>query len=318
MKIVICPYNFHHQPIAGGEIYLSRLIDHLIDKRHEIRIITGHTEHYLYKGIDCYPQGEMAEIWLNNNDHFNWCDIVLTHLIGSPYGFNKATQHKKKIVFIAHNNSTGYPVKNCAQQDCHVIYNSFQLREDLQLSFGHFNGTVLHPLMPQFKKSNGNCVTLVNLNYNKGGHILIEIARLLSQINFIGVMGGYGEQVTEDLPNIKYLPNGTEMSDVYAETKILIVPSEFESYSQCATEAMACGIPVIAHPTPGLKENLAYAGLFISRDGITSYANKILYLINNKEAYNQQSDKCLRRANNMHEMSIKELNIFDNWLSKIV
>jgi len=317
MKILICPFNFHHQPIAGGEIYLSRLIDHLVSKGHEIRIITGHTEHYKYKGIDCYSQGEMKDLWLGNNDHFQWCDFVLTHLIGTAYGFNKATQHKKPLVFIAHNNATSYPVKNCKQEDCHIIYNSYQLRDDLQKTVGQFNSVVLHPIIPEFQKPNGDSITLVNCNFNKGGHILIELAKQSPHVKFIGVLGGYGDQVTADLPNLTYFENGTDMTEVYAKTKVLIVPSEFESYSQCAAEAMTCGIPVIAHPTNGLKENLSYAGIFISRSEIENYANKILSLLNNKSAYNAQSELSLKRAKSIQEMSQNELGNFDKWLSKI-
>lgn len=312
MKILIIPYNFHHQPIAGGEIYLTRLITHL-RKSHEIRIITGHGEYYEHEGLPCYPQQEMANLWLTNNEHFVWCDMILTHLIGTSYAYNKSIQHKKPIVFIAHNNSKNYAVKYA--ENCHVIYNSYQLEEDLRDTFGHFPFTVLHPLIPAGKLSKGKCVTMVNMNENKGGHLFIQIAKLLPQIKFIGVVGGYSDQIiAQNVPNITYLPNGTDMAKVYAKTSVLLVLSEFESYSQCAIEAMNCGIPVIAHPTPGVKENLAYAGIYINRNNINEIANKILYLINNRS---EQSALCLQRANNTREMSAGELEKFDRWIEKV-
>lgn len=313
MKIAVCPYNWNHQPLAGGELYLMRLIKAMT--QHEYRFITGHNEYYEWNGYPCYPQGKDMEIWTKNNEHFQWCDVILTQLIGTAYGYNKANQHNKPLIFIAHNNGKSYPVKH--GKNCHIIYNSYQLRDDLATTVGQFNGTVLHPLLSDYKTRGDKYVTLINCNYNKGGHILIELAKLLPKVQFLGVLGGYGPQLTEDLPNVTYLPNGTDMEAVYNQTKILIAPSEFESYSQASMEAIQCGIPVLANPTTGVKENLSYAGIFIDRNDVGNYANKILYLLNNNAAYNQQSELCLKRANAVAEMSEKELIGFNEWLLKI-
>jgi glycosyltransferase involved in cell wall biosynthesis len=313
MKIVVCPYNWNHQPLAGGELYLMRLIKSLPE--HEFRIITGHSEYYEWEGIPCYPQGKDLEIWTNNNEHISWCDVILTQLMGTAYAYNKANQHSKPLIFIAHNNGKSYPVKY--GKNCHIIYNSFQLRDDLFTTVGHFNGTVLHPILSPFKKCGDKYVTLINCNYNKGGHILIELAKKMPDVQFLGVLGGYGEQITETLPNLTYLPNGTDMQKVYAETKILIAPSEFESYSQASMEAIQCGIPVIANELPGIQENLAYAGIFVSRNDVSKYADNILYLISNSDAYQQRSLQCLKRSESVTEMSKNELLTFKNWLIKI-
>src|SRR5690606_41172583 len=49
------------------------------------------------------------------------------------------------------------------------------------------------------------------------------------------------------------------------------VPVAYESWGRIATEAMAAGIPVIAHPTPGLEENLGGAGIFVDRDDLDGW-----------------------------------------------
>jgi glycosyltransferase involved in cell wall biosynthesis len=89
------------------------------------------------------------------------------------------------------------------------------------------------------------------------------------------VVGGYGEQIIrDDLPNMEIVPHtpGDRMAkDVYARTKILLAPSAYESYGRVAVEAMCSGIPVIAHPTPGLLESLGDAGTFCDRDDLDAW-----------------------------------------------
>lgn len=317
MNIICCPYNYFHQPLAGGELYLTRLLNHL-KKAHNIRIICGTKEPYIHNGIECFSQGENVEMFIGNNEHFKWADVIITQLIGTAYGYNKMIQHKKPLIFIAHNNSKLYAVRHAQQHECHVVYNSYQLRDDLAKDFGHFNSTVLHPLLPDVKKkSEGQYITLINCNHNKGGHIFAEIASRLPQFQFLGVFGGYGEQIEAHLPNVTYLPNGCDIEAVYKSTRVLLVPSEFESFSQCAIEAMQYGIPVIAHPCPGIKENLSEAGLFVDRNNIEKYCEVIVYLINNSQAWQRQSEASLERVRVVKEKSKLELDRFDQWISKI-
>lgn len=300
--------------ISGGEIYLYNLIKYLQTQGHEFRMVTGSQIQYNHGGIECYPQGDGHDIFTNNNDNVQWCDVVLCQLMGTAWGYNKAIQHNKPIIWIAHNNSKSYAVRYA--KECNVIYNSYQLRDDLEATFGHFNSTVLHPVITQYYGGNGNKITLINCSQNKGGHILGQIAERLPQYEFIGVYGGYQDQVECHLPNITYLPNGADMADVYKQTKILIAPSEFESYSQCAAEALTAAIPVIAHATPGLKENLSYAGIFIDRNDIDKYVNQIVYLFN-QQAYIRQSELSVIRATACKEMNNTELVNLNKWLLKI-
>lgn len=316
MKIIIYPYNYFHQPIAGGERYLERLLTHL-QPNHEITVICGCKEPYTHNGIRCLPQGDTVDVFTGHNELVREADLIITHLIGSSAGYNKAVQHNKPLVFIAHNNSKNYAPRFGLPNMTHIIYNSFQLQTDLFNTFGHFNGTVLHPILHTYTRKSGDKITLINCNHNKGGHLFIQIAERLPQYEFLGVFGGYGEQYEGTAPNLTYLPNGVDMERVYADTRILLVPSEFESFSQCAIEAMSCGIPVIAHPTKGILENLGDAGIFISRDDLQKYCEQIVYLLSNPQAWQRQSDVCYERAEWVRRKGELELKQFDSWLNKI-
>lgn len=322
MKLLLCPFNWFHSTqcgsgVAGGEIYLHRLTQYLLTQGHEIKCIAGCKESYIHGGIEVVPQGQMQDVFTGNNELFKWCDVIVTQLLGNAYGYNKSIQHKKPLIFIAHNNSKQYAPRHHHQDQCHVVYNSNTLEKELYDAFGHFNGIVLHPLLPERVEATGNSITLVNCNHNKGGHIFVDIAKRLPQYNFIGVLGGYGEQTTAQLPNLTYLPNGTDMAAVYADTRVLLAPSEFESYSQAALEGINNGIPVIAHETKGLRENLGDAGIFISRTDIDKYCETIVYLMNDREAWQRQSDIVRERAGMIAERQWFELRKFNEWLGKI-
>ena len=80
---------------------------------------------------------------------------------------------------------------------------------------------------------------------------------------FLGVKGSYDFQIIKDLPNVEIVENSPDILSTYRRTRILLMPSAYESWGRTATEAMCSGIPVICTPTPGLKENCGGAGIFV-------------------------------------------------------
>ncbi|WP_413808116.1 glycosyltransferase family 4 protein [Streptomyces sp. OE57] len=113
----------------------------------------------------------------------------------------------------------------------------------------------------------GRHVTLVNLNRDKGVDTWRAAARALPWLPFLGVTGGHGPQVLRPrLANTRIIGQTSDMRrDVWAHTRVLLMPSVYESFGLAAVEALASGIPVIAHPTPGLREALGDAAVFLDR-----------------------------------------------------
>ena len=74
---------------------------------------------------------------------------------------------------------------------------------------------------------------------------------------FLAVKGAYGQQVVPDVvpPNVDVIENAPGVRDrVLARTRVLIQPSEYESWGMASGEAAASGVPVVVCPTAGLRE----------------------------------------------------------------
>ncbi len=202
-------------------------------------------------------------------------------------------------------------------KNLHVVYNSEWMKQ-VYSSFP-YNSTVLYPPVSwkDYRVTvTGNYTTLINLNPNKGGQFLIELAKRMPNQKFLGVKGGYDVQIIDKrISNITYLPNTPRIQEIYAKTKILLVPSKEESWGRVAIEAMASGIPVIAHPTPGLKEACSYAGLFADRENIFTWMNLIHRLNTDEVFYKKQSELAFKRAQELEPTS--QLQQFASWIQEI-
>lgn len=93
----------------------------------------------------------------------------------------------------------------------------------------------------------GDCITLINANENKGVHQFLELARRMPDRKFLGVRPYYGNMTTP-LPlggNIEWVPFSDDVRTILRRTRILLVPSYYESFGRVAVEAMVNGIPVL-------------------------------------------------------------------------
>lgn len=147
------------------------------------------------------------------------------------------------------------------------------------------------------EKHNRMYVTLSNVNENKGGRLLLQLAKALPEFEFLGVIGGYRAQIVYNgLPNLRYIPHTTQIKDVYAQTWVLIMPSKQETWGRTAVEAMSSGIPIVVSATPGLRECCDDAAIYCDRDDLDSWVVTLRKLKENTEFYNQRSTMALARA----------------------
>lgn len=188
-------------------------------------------------------------------------------------------------------------------QDRHwTVFNSKSLR-DTRKDITEESTHVMNPVVDyrlysvDEKERTPVYVTLSNVNENKGGKLLIQLAKALPEFQFQGVLGGYRTQIIQHgIPNLRYISNTTQIKDIYAQTWVMIMPSREETWGRTAVEAMASGIPIIVATTPGLKECCEDAALYCNRDDVGEWVSALKHLKEDREYYNSRSAAAYARA----------------------
>ncbi|WP_353622770.1 glycosyltransferase [Aliirhizobium terrae] len=99
----------------------------------------------------------------------------------------------------------------------------------------------------------------------KGLALALELARLCPDIPFLFArnwpLSGREEaelkQNLKALPNVTLLQRSSNMSEIYAKTRILLVPSQWEeTWGRVVSEAQISGIPVLATKVGALPESV--------------------------------------------------------------
>ncbi len=125
----------------------------------------------------------------------------------------------------------------------------------------------------------GKAVTLINCSDDKGFATFASLVGAMPETQFFGVQGGHGKQHRCQGSNVRVISTTpSPKRHVWPYTRILLMPSKVEAWGMAGVEAMCSGIPVIAHPTPGLRESLGNAGIFTDRDDIDAWKDEILRL----------------------------------------
>jgi glycosyltransferase involved in cell wall biosynthesis len=282
------------------------MLEYLVSRGHDVRIICGHRA-YTLNGVEVMPEQ-------NEVSHYRWANVIITHLERTSKAIYLANATKKNVIHIVHN-TTKYSVVN-GRHYVGVIYNN-KYSKDL-LKYPNKSTVLYPPINAAYnEKQSGKrkYVTLANLNSNKGGQQLIQIAKLLPEMPFCGVEGFYEHQnIDRAVKNITYLPpqNSVEkMKTVYADSKIILMPSKYESWGLVAAEALAQGIPVIAAPTFGLKENLGEAGIFIDRNDTKAWAKEIKRLYEDDNYYAERCKIAKEAAAKKALIAEKQLQDFE-------
>lgn len=276
---------FHN---AGAELMAHAMLRALVQAGHEVDVVLSRdhpeiTDPYEHDGVRVHPHVDAKDPMRHLAEGK---DLIVSHLECADRAIFLGRRFGVRVIFLSHN-TFGQTLETIERKPDMVVYNTWWMADELRAQWRRRwrtrqmpQSTIVHPpvSVDDYKVKPGNKVTLINLFEPKGPSTFYALAERFPDKPFLGVRGAYGEQDVRDLPNVEILDHvhGPDMPKrVYAHTKVLLVPSSYESYGRVAIEAAASGIPVIAHPTPGLREALGEAGIFVDRDDIDGWEREL-------------------------------------------
>lgn len=311
---------------SGAEHMLHALLRDGVRRGHQATVVcanAGASGPYEVDGVQVVGRSGLAGALAT-------ADVMVGHLAWTSEAVITAAAHDLPLIYICHNdNQLRYWRSYLKPPSATVtVWNSQWVADKLTGRAGApaFNGAwpgpgaVIRPpcLLEDYQidgppMANG-FVTLVNVQRPKGSTVFYALAERPPARRWLAVEGAYGTQQYPDParhPGVAWQPQTGDMrGDVYSRTRVLLVPSEYESWGRCAVEAMCAGIPVVAHPTDGLVEALGDAAIFVRLEaGLDAWAAALAILDDPRE-YDRWSTRARRRAAELDAQSHADL---DNW-----
>jgi glycosyltransferase involved in cell wall biosynthesis len=290
MKVLAWVHLYPPDHCAGAEMMLHEILLGLKERHHSVHVMVNDSTAGSFEGVPITAQDNRESLGL-----INWADVIITHLDKTPQVVS-AVGNRRPLVHLVHNHR---------QLDYHgvspkyaqlVVANSKWIAEAI-----HWPGKTIvvpPPVRPsRYATTPGDRITLINLCKDKGGEVFWQLVKKMPDQKFLGVVGGYYEQIVPSVipKNAIVMPHTPDITEAYAQTRILLCPSHYESWGRVGIEAAASGIPTIASPTPGLMESLGESGTFVSPDDIDGWIAAIREL-QDPTAYKAKSDLALRRS----------------------
>jgi glycosyltransferase involved in cell wall biosynthesis len=307
MRIVVRVHGYPPRHNAGSEWMVHSMLRSLVARGHECIVwlsrYTTDREPYELDGIKVIPFAARMDFAVAAKN----ADVIVSYWENVPAAGALARGFGKPFVVVAHNASR-LALRNLGGASTSLtVYNSQYVQAEADQFFAEYpmssrpaRSIVVRPpvFADEYKTTPGDCVTLINLNADKGGNLFWKIAEQMPDRKFLAVKGAYGDQIVRDLPNVTVVEqmNGHRMRDeVYTKTKVLLMPSAHESWGRTAVEAMCSGIPVVAHPTEGLSESLGEAGIFADRGDTNAWVS-VLERLADDEEWSTASKRATARA----------------------
>lgn len=289
--IVFLSDTFLPKTFAGSELSGYETLKFLRSRGHTCSIFLKEVIVNKYDGFPIY-QFDLEDRFCTTQ--IQEADIVFFQMTGTPNNF-KAIQNRTNptFLFIHVVNSYNWILQQRISFPVVIVYNSKMTQSILPT---HYENMRMIPYVDieRFKPLRKDTlqtstVVLINCNINKGGNLFKELAYKMPSVQFIGVKGGYADQIIDESPpsNLTYIESQKDIRIVFKNTGILVMPSKNETWGRTAVEAMASGVPVIHSESAGLVECVNGAGIMCMRDDIDAWVEAIQRILGDR-AYREQ------------------------------
>jgi glycosyltransferase involved in cell wall biosynthesis len=282
MRLLLAATASYAPPRGGATRSNLAWLNELASAGHECRVICGPAgpgaEMRLHESIALLPVGEPARRVLALRREIaemrpDWV-LVSSEDLGNALLRQAHHTAPGRVAYLAHTPqffpfgpASWNPEPRAAElvgQSAGIVAIGRHMADYVERALGR-PAVVIHPPVygagpfPNLGNFDRGLVTMLNPCAVKGISIFLELAERLPAIEF-GVVPGWGS-TSEDrtvlgrLPNVRVLPNASDIEELLAQTRILVMPSLwYEGFGLIVMEAMLRGIPVVASDSGGLRE----------------------------------------------------------------
>lgn len=194
----------------------------------------------------------------------------------------------------------GRGIADAMYETDYAIYNT----HTSAVEWGEPNALVVHPPinpMPANTKTGGDAYTVLSSLRNKGVEVVLSLAKMYPDKRFIIVRSPaeptHGlpdiEQRVDALPNVELHPRvpPEEVYKYLEQTRILLVPSRYETYGMSTIEAAGYGIPTVHVDTPHVREGIGDGAILVPPMDVAATAAGIDTIEKNYDLYSLNARK---------------------------
>lgn len=192
---------------------------------------------------------------------------------------------------------------------------------------GHEIKNVIYPIPPDehYKvntRKKKKYITMININEGKGGDLLLEIIRALPNLPFLVISnepntGKYRwlDDAIEKEINGKFLRSYTDIKEIYAKTRILLIPSHVdETFSRVAYEGAANGIPIITTGKGFIRQLLGQAGIYLSDNDPNEWIDVIRKIYHQEDLLDDYGHRLQEQVKTLENPKMKFISLVENLL----
>jgi len=290
--------------IGGSELSVHTACVKLQERGHNVVVIADdrRPNEYVHEGIPVkgVPPDQLEEE-MNRQNAIHKFDVVITQLIYSPEALQWASENGIPSIYYIRNTGMFIDLTIGAPYSPTVLLANAEFTAEISRNRWHRDVEILYPFIDTTKTTpdirDPKYITLVNPLALKGGRLFRELAIQFPDRSFLGVIGWTGLRKREDntwdprqwelmahahhdskvsppeeidfsdVPNITILNAVQDMKAVYAQTRILLFPAQWEEpFGRTIVEALAARIPVISTDVGGIRETgLKDGGIYLEK-----------------------------------------------------
>jgi hypothetical protein len=328
MTVVALSHGYPPIWNMGGEVSLHRSLVALNGKK---IVLTSTEEEYSFEGVEVKKINTPNVLDVKANPkpiakqllELNARVVIAQNELSLPAVYAAKEAGAISLVSVHTPPRFGGNIRAAVAYSNYAMYNT----QTAATQWGEPNALVVHPPInniPSNTNNGGDAYTLLSSLRNKGVKVVLDLAKKYPNQRFIIVRSPaeptHGihnlEELAAKLPNVELHPRVSpeEVYKYLEQTRILLVPSMYETYGMSAIEAAGFGIPSIHVDTPHVREGIGDAAVLIKPLDLEGAAAGVELIESNYDSY---SSAARIQAEFIYNRQNTELEKFSDFIDNL-